>query len=284
MMKQCLAYCKRNLSTEEFYKNSSISGGYSNYCKACSCEYARRSRLRDKGLLNSRNLRPGSMSEPLWATMEAASHPTVTSKVDDIDEQEDFKRCKGSCGKLLPRQDFHRYATSCKLCANAATSLRKRKLRDSARSWMLRTSAPKKRAYSSAFQSYQRNTSHADKTGDFQSGSLASGCSDGDGNADSLYLLTYSHDNSVIKVGRSANVQQRIKTLEACHIFRLVLLAELPGKGILESKLHEKLAYAKVCTGRGKEWFRVSFHEVLLHLTLILSAEAKKPGNTMKQS
>ena len=45
-----------------------------------------------------------------------------------------------------------------------------------------------------------------------------------------LYALQYSTVWDCVKIGRSSNVQSRIRKLEECHNFRTVLLAVYPGK------------------------------------------------------
>jgi len=89
---------------------------------------------------------------------------------------------------------------------------------------------------------------------------------------DSLYVLTYSFDDSRVKIGRSANVQQRIRDLESSHDFRLTLLAEFPGLGHLEAKLHEHFRDYRSDEGRGREWFRVGLAQVTSMLGVLLSS------------
>ena len=90
--------------------------------------------------------------------------------------------------------------------------------------------------------------------------------------SDSLYVLTYSFDDSLVKIGHSKDVQQRIRDLESCHNFRLLLLAELPGLGHLEAKLHDHFKDYRSDEGRGREWFRVSLAQVTSMLGVLLSS------------
>ena len=56
-----------------------------------------------------------------------------------------------------------------------------------------------------------------------------------------LYVLQSSTVWDCVKIGRSSDVQNRIRILEAGHNFRIVLLAVYPGKGHLERRVHRQL-------------------------------------------
>ena len=53
-----------------------------------------------------------------------------------------------------------------------------------------------------------------------------------------LYVLQYSTVWDCVKIGRSSDLQRRIRSFEAGHNFRIVLLAAYPGKGHLERRDH----------------------------------------------
>ena len=91
--------------------------------------------------------------------------------------------------------------------------------------------------------------------------------------SDSLYVLAYSfYLGPLVKIGHSKDVQQRIRDLESCHNFRLLLLAEFPGLGHLEAKLHEHFRDYRSDEGRGRNWFRVSLAQVTSALGVLLSS------------
>ena len=73
-----------------------------------------------------------------------------------------------------------------------------------------------------------------------------------------LYVLQYSTVWDSIKIGRSSNVQNRIRELEKGHNFRIVLLAVYPGKGHLERRVHQQLKAYQSKFGVGSEWFDLS--------------------------
>ena len=73
-----------------------------------------------------------------------------------------------------------------------------------------------------------------------------------------LYVLQYSTVWDSIKIGRSSNVQSRIRCLEKGHNFRMVLLAVYPGKGHLERHVHQQLKGYQSNFGAGNEWFDLS--------------------------
>ena len=73
-----------------------------------------------------------------------------------------------------------------------------------------------------------------------------------------LYALQYSTVWDSIKIGRSSNVQSRIRCLEKGHNFRMVLLAVYPGKGHLERHVHQQLKGYQSSFGAGNEWFDLS--------------------------
>ena len=73
-----------------------------------------------------------------------------------------------------------------------------------------------------------------------------------------LYALQYSTVWDCVKIGRSSNVQRRIRKFEEGHNFRTVLLAVYPGKGHLERRVHQQLKAYQNNFGAGSEWFDLS--------------------------
>ena len=78
-----------------------------------------------------------------------------------------------------------------------------------------------------------------------------------------LYVLQYSTVWDCVKIGRSSNVQRRIRQLEEGHNFRIVLLAIYPGKGHLERRVHQRLKRYQSNVGAGNEWFDLSANYAL---------------------
>ncbi len=74
---------------------------------------------------------------------------------------------------------------------------------------------------------------------------------------DDLYIMKYSFDDTAVKIGRSENVEKRRRGLEACQNFFVEVVAIFPGKGFLESKVHEKLEAFQSKKGAGVEWFNI---------------------------
>ena len=72
-----------------------------------------------------------------------------------------------------------------------------------------------------------------------------------------LYVMKYSNDQTVVKIGKSNNVERRRRELEASQNFRVEILAIFPGKGELDPKVHERLAGCRSTAGAGKEWFNI---------------------------
>ena len=73
-----------------------------------------------------------------------------------------------------------------------------------------------------------------------------------------LYALQYSTVWDCVKIGRSSNVQRRIRKFEEGHNFRTVLLAVHPGQGHLERRVHQQLKAYQNNFGAGSEWFDLS--------------------------
>ena len=73
-----------------------------------------------------------------------------------------------------------------------------------------------------------------------------------------LYIMERSDAPGIIKVGSSQDPERRRRQLEEGHTFRMSVVAVFPGAGRFEHCVHRKLAYARVMTGAGREWYRLS--------------------------
>ena len=79
-----------------------------------------------------------------------------------------------------------------------------------------------------------------------------------DTGADSLYIMSNSWRDDVVKIGRSSNPEERAKQMNASHPFRLAIEHSYGGKGFLEKTLHDRLKHRRVEGGPGREWFKLS--------------------------
>ena len=57
---------------------------------------------------------------------------------------------------------------------------------------------------------------------------------------DHLYIIQ-SDISGAMKIGRSKNPKKRLKQLQTGSPYKLKLLVEVPGKGLLEKSLHRTL-------------------------------------------
>ena len=92
-----------------------------------------------------------------------------------------------------------------------------------------------------------------------------------------LYIMARSDAPGIVKIGASQNVERRRQQLEAGHTFRMVTLASFPGAGVFEHQVHRKLDNARVLTGTGREWYRMSPSEAFQAASDVLFASALNP-------
>ena len=74
---------------------------------------------------------------------------------------------------------------------------------------------------------------------------------------DDQSVMKYSNRDDVVKVGRSSNVENRRRALEAGHAFYIGVVAVFPGYGHLDQMVHQRLDIFKA-HGAGRDWFNVS--------------------------
>ena len=72
-----------------------------------------------------------------------------------------------------------------------------------------------------------------------------------------LYIMERSDAPGIVKIGSSQKPERRRRQLEEGHTFRMRIVAVFPGAGEFEHQVHRKLAYARVMTGAGREWYRL---------------------------
>ena len=92
-----------------------------------------------------------------------------------------------------------------------------------------------------------------------------------------LYIMARSDAPGIVKIGSSQNVERRRQQLEAGHTFRMVTLASFPGAGVFEQLVHRKLDNARVLTGTGREWYRMSPSEAFQAAADAVFAPAPNP-------
>jgi len=66
-----------------------------------------------------------------------------------------------------------------------------------------------------------------------------------------------------LKIGRAVDVGARLRSLSKGLSVKVVELARFPSAGHLELALHRRFARHRVDDGDGREWFRVSYGEIL---------------------
>ena len=81
--------------------------------------------------------------------------------------------------------------------------------------------------------------------------------------SDDLYIMQYSNDQTVLKIGRARNVEHRRRQLESGHNFHMRVVATFPKRGYLEALVHSALEGVRCCEGAGKEWFEISPDEAI---------------------
>ena len=86
-----------------------------------------------------------------------------------------------------------------------------------------------------------------------------------------------------VKIGRSADVNQRRKSLEASQHFYIYVEAEFPGYGYLERDVHDLLKKYQVKNVKGKEWFRISVaHALRAIASIMLPFKGKQKAETVQ--
>ncbi len=75
---------------------------------------------------------------------------------------------------------------------------------------------------------------------------------------DSLYVMSNSKLQGIVKIGRSKNPKNRAYEMASSQPFFVNVDREYPEVGFLESTIHKKLAPYRVEDGAGREWFNIS--------------------------
>ena len=91
-----------------------------------------------------------------------------------------------------------------------------------------------------------------------------------------LYIMERSDAPCIVKIGSSQDCERRRQQLESGHTFRMVLLAVFPQAGGFEHQVHRKLGNARVLTGTGREWYRMSPSEAIQAVAGVVFAPAQK--------
>jgi len=101
-----------------------------------------------------------------------------------------------------------------------------------------------------------------------------------DDSGDDLYVMQYVFkgviEDTVVKIGRSANPESRRKALESSQNFRVRLGAVFRGWGKYEHAVHQRLVKQQSTDGAGKEWFNVSLPESVKAISETVLEEASE--------
>ncbi len=99
-----------------------------------------------------------------------------------------------------------------------------------------------------------------------------------------LYVMAFSTDPAGLehgfKIGRSGNIAQRAIELATSMPYHMLVAAPFPGQGHLEEQVHGTLAGPRNLGGRGREWFRVPMHDVVLAVGCAMQAQVIVNGAT----
>ena len=90
--------------------------------------------------------------------------------------------------------------------------------------------------------------------------------------ASDLYVMRNARIEGEYKVGRSRDVEQRRAHLQSSQNFRVQLIATFPQGGWAEAAVHARLAYARVHSVPGREWFKAGLNEVLFAIATALAS------------
>jgi len=101
---------------------------------------------------------------------------------------------------------------------------------------------------------------------------------------DDLYVMKYSNDSTVVKIGRSHDVNKRRKQLEAGQNFHVEVIATFPGSGRLEDHVHALLSQKRSTAGAGCEWFNVSAVEAVRVISETIAAENGESSNSLGEA
>jgi hypothetical protein len=103
---------------------------------------------------------------------------------------------------------------------------------------------------------------------------------------DDLYVMQYVFkgviDDTVVKIGKSANPEARRKALESSQNFRVRLCAVFRGWGKHEHAVHQHLANQQSTDGAGKEWFHMSLLEAVKVISETVMEEASEERRTKR--
>ena len=72
-----------------------------------------------------------------------------------------------------------------------------------------------------------------------------------------LYVAQYSTIWDCVKIGRTSDITNRLRQMEATHNSRFVVVASFPDHGHLERAVHRRLSAYRSAEGASNEWFNV---------------------------
>ena len=95
---------------------------------------------------------------------------------------------------------------------------------------------------------------------------------------DDLYVMQYGTSNKVVKIGRSSNIEQRRRDLQAGHNFLVTVVASFPSFGHLEQMVHLQLQAFRSTEGVGKEWFNVTEDQAITMIQWVIDNREVSPS------
>ena len=154
------------------------------------------------------------------------------------------KLCR-DCGMTRPMNDFHLCRRNCDGKQHYCKTCQNQRNRDC----------------------YSRRATIGEGTTDGSSSSSSENESTpedmGESDGAHLYVMQNSRlPGDEYKIGRSKCVQKRRAILQACQNFEMVVIATFPGAGWAEGQVLERLAYARVKEGPGREWVKANLSEI----------------------
>ena len=91
--------------------------------------------------------------------------------------------------------------------------------------------------------------------------------------------MRYSFDNTVVKIGRANDVEQRRQQLQRSQDFTIDVVGIFEGAGHLEKLVHDALSTFRSSRGLGKEWFVVDAAVATAASVGIMSAAGLSTNN-----
>lgn len=99
---------------------------------------------------------------------------------------------------------------------------------------------------------------------------------DKEDDGDDLYIMRYSNDRTILKIGRSKNVEARRRQLQSGHNFFVETKAIFPKCGYLERTIHHQIRDRRCKSGPGREWFAISLEDAMCVISKAMTAKEQE--------